>query len=291
MLYFSSKAIKPDDIDIEQLAKVKAFKTRAQKLGILYGSFNDAESLQTILKMHLTKHIPSIITPSSNNITVAEVSESSNITKSDIGGTDNADEENGYFDLMEIFSENFSEVEKVLGKISEHIEDLGVQMTKKAARIDALNKAPNRSAQSYRILIDSSAADITNYVDLTNVELPRFHDLFTTAIDAFSTALTISEASGNSMDVSDLEELLRNIASAKVNVEFATNSIVSFREITNGFPSIAKSINKATRLLRSTLSDLVSELVNSSLLLNGLSDVVNSILLRTNEGESKAEEL
>ncbi|MFC7670318.1 DUF4062 domain-containing protein [Hymenobacter humi] len=153
MLYFSSKAIKPDDIDIEQLAKVKAFKVRAQERGILYGSFNDAESLQTILKMHLTKHIPSIVTSTTNTIEVAKAA----VESSDSIRIDNSDEENGYFDLMEIFSENFSEVEKVLSKISEHIEDLGVQMTKKAARIDALNKAPNRSAQSYRILIDSSA--------------------------------------------------------------------------------------------------------------------------------------
>ena len=290
MLYFSAKPIQPDAIDFEQLGKVREFKTRAQTLGILHWSFSDADSFQKMLKIHLIKQISDVIdSPISsgnklNNIN-SIAAQSTAIVKQD-----DSDDENGYFDLMEIFSENFSQVESVLTKMAGHIEELGMQMNRKAAKIDAVNKSPKRSPHSYRILIDSSAADITNYVDLTAVELPRFHDLFTTGIDAFSNALTISETNGSKMEVSEIEELLEGIAVAKANVEEATDSIIGFRGIAGGIPLIAKTINKATRLLHKTLSNVVDEFNNSVVLLNELQVVVHSILMRSQDGESGVEE-
>lgn len=296
MIYFSAKPIKPDEIDIEQLGKVRDFKSRAQSLGILHWSFNDVESFQKVLKVHLMKQISDIIDASKYN-------PDANINKNDtpvitddannagIEKIDDFEDENGYFDLMEVFSENFSEVEKILTKMGDDIEELGNQMKRKGAKIEAVTKSPNRPAHSYRILIDSSAADITNYVNLTKVELPRFHELFATGIDAFSNSLTVSETSGGKMDEEQLESLLESIYSAKSNIDSAGSSIAEFKESVDSIPGVTKSMNRATRLLRNTLSSVIDEFNNAVGLLDELSLVVYSILQKYKDGDSEAAEI
>jgi hypothetical protein len=293
MLYFSAKPIQPDAVDFEQLGKVRQFKSRAQDMGILHWAFNDAESFQKMLKIHLMKQVSDVNNDLLNSIGRGVEDENGSIENSNDGIIEETEDEdeNGYFDLMEIFTENFAQVEKVLAAITEHIQDLGVQLNRKSAKIDAINKSPNNLAHSLRALIDSSAADINNYVNLTAIELPRFRDLFMTGIDAFSNGLTISEANGNKMDVGELETLMESIAYAKNNLAYATKSLVGFRDTASNVPSISKSINRATRLLRNTLDSLINELNSSDALLDGLNEVVYSILLRTKDGDSGAMEI
>jgi hypothetical protein len=287
MVYFSAKPVQLDEIDVEQLGKIKEFKKRAQDLGVLHWSFNDADSFQKLLKMHLLSHVRDVknsLEASHNNLTEQKDYKAAgdvvalNITNIE---KDEDDAELGYLDLMENFHENFAQVEKILVKIGEHVEDLGEQMSRKASK----------SPHSYRAVIDSSAADISNYVQLTNVELPRFRDLFTTAIDSFSNGLALVESEGGGMGAVDLEELLEAIDGAKNNVQGAVDSVIGFRDVIVSWPSVAKTLNKAVRLLLVTLSDLIGELTNSVLLLDQLKLTVKAILSRKRDGESGVEEI
>jgi hypothetical protein len=297
MVYFSAKPVQLDEIDVEQLGKIKEFKKRAQDLGVLHWSFNDADSFQKLLKMHLLSHVRDVknsLEASHNNLTEQKDYKAAgdvvalNITNIE---KDEDDAELGYLDLMENFHENFAQVEKILVKIGEHVEDLGEQMSRKAQKLDAINKSPSKSPHSYRAVIDSSAADISNYVQLTNVELPRFRDLFTTAIDSFSNGLALVESEGGGMGAVDLEELLEAIDGAKNNVQGAVDSVIGFRDVIVSWPSVAKTLNKAVRLLLVTLSDLIGELTNSVLLLDQLKLTVKAILSRKRDGESGVEEI
>ena len=287
MLYFSSKPISPDDIDLDQLSKVKAFKKRVESMGVLYGSFNDVDSFEKILKMHLTRHLSEIVKITEKKSDVTAFSSAIVVKPTvDLDG----DDENGYLDLVEIFSENFSQVEKVLVKMGSYIEDLGEQMDRKSAKLDALNKIPNgRSTQSFRALIDSVASDIMNYVNLTNIELTRYHDLFTSGIDAFSAALTIEETSNGKKDAEELQELINAIDFTKSSISGASGSIDNMRKIASDFPPIAKTINRATRLLRGTLENVVVEFAESINLFDNLRDVISNSLAQVRDGESGAE--
>jgi hypothetical protein len=286
MLYFSSKPISPDEIDVDQLSKVKAFKKKVESMGVLYGSFSDVDAFEKILKMHLTKHLSDIVKTAEKKSDVITASPIMAVKSAvDLDG----DDENGYLDLVEIFSENFSQVEKVLIKMGGYIEDLGEQMDRKSTKLDVLNKIPNgRSTQSFRALIDSVASDIMNYVNLTNIELAYYHDLFTSGIDAFSAALTIEETSNGKKDAAELQELINAIDFTKSSISGASGSIDNMRKIASDFPPIAKTINKATRLLKVTLENVVAEFTESINLFDNLSDVISSSLVQIRDGESEA---
>ncbi|AYA37368.1 DUF4062 domain-containing protein [Hymenobacter oligotrophus] len=288
MLYFSSKPIPPDDINFDELSKVRSFKLRAQELGILHWAFNDNDSFQKMLKIHLANQIKDVVESLHTNINPNKYNNDSNIESHSPEDIDNTEDENGYFDLLEIFLDNFSQIETTLTKMGEHIEDLGQQISRKANKLDTLNKSPNKSPNSYRILFESTSSDIINYVNLTSIELPRFHDLFTNGIDAFSDALTIHESSGNKMEPQELEELIESIIGTKVNIYFASNSMVGFRDNVSQIPSAAKSLNRATRLLKNTLNNVITEFNNSTILLDELEKTVHSMLIRTQDGDSEA---
>lgn len=286
MLYFSSKPISPDEIDLDQLSKVKAFKKRVESMGVLYGSFSDVYSFEKILKMHLTKHLSDIVKlPEKKSDLITTIPTVAAKLTADLDG----DDENGYLDLVEIFSENFSQVEKVLVKMADYIEDLGEQMNRKSAKLDTLNKIPNgRLTQSFRALIDSVASDIMNYVNLTNIELIHYHDLFASGIDAFSAALTIEETSNGMKDAEQLQGLIDAIDFTKSSISGASVSIDNMRKTASDFPPIAKTINKATRLLKNTLTNVVAEFAESINLFDSLRDVINSSLMKVKDGQSEA---
>ena len=289
MLYFSSKPIQPDEVDFEQLGKVRTFKLRAQELGILHWPFNDVESFQKALKMHLIKQI-SDLNNGLNNGSIKKVNDNNTVddTSTEL---DEVEDEVGYFDLLEVYSESFSQIEHTLEKMTGHIEELGAQISRKAEKLDSLNKLPKRPINTYRVLLDSSAADMTNYVDLTAVELPRFHDLFTAGIDAFSSSLTKANSIGDGMGNNDLREIIISVSGMRKDIVFAADSIASFREVVSGVPPVAKSVNRATRLLRNTLDNVVTEFGSSIFLLDELEKIINSIIDDRGDGESSAEEI
>lgn len=302
MIYFSAKPVQLDEIDVDELAKIKHFKKRAQDLGVLHWSFTDSDGFQKLLKMHLLSHVrdvkaalethvPVPITENNNNESAkGSIVPAMHTNSSKTDGSDD-DEEIGYLDLMIIFHENFEQVEEVLTKIAEHVEELGGQMTKKAQKLDAITKSSKKSPHSYRFIIDSTAADINSYVQLTNIEIPRFRDLFTSGIDSFSNALVLTEAHGNGMDAEEMTELLEAIDGARGNIDGAINSVIGFRDVITDWPPVSKTLNKAVKLLLVTLSDIISELSNSVALLEQLNASVLDLLVKKQDGESGAEEM
>ncbi|WP_156108949.1 hypothetical protein [Hymenobacter sp. APR13] len=289
MMYFSSKAIQPDDIDLDQMAKVKSFKGKAQELGVLHWTFVDIDSFQKILKIHLTKHVLEIQSKIHNSIQLLKNNEE-NISGNVLEGKEIDEDEEGIFDLMEIFSDNMPEVERVLLRLAGHMEELGGRLNEKTSRIESLNKSPKRSPNSYRLLLDRVADDIMNYVDMTNIDLPKYHDLFSKSIDALSNALALAEANGQNIDREELVELSDALIDVKDIIKNTVGSMVFFRESGSSFPPMAKSVTKASRLLNKAATNVIEELNISEGLLEGLHEVVNSILARK-DGESGVEEI
>jgi hypothetical protein len=57
MMYFKHAMVDPERIDSEQLGKVKLFKERIKSENILYWDYKDAESLASLLRIHVTRQI------------------------------------------------------------------------------------------------------------------------------------------------------------------------------------------------------------------------------------------
>lgn len=243
------------------------------------------------MKVHLINQVKDVKhdLENSSDINSVAISKSADLASSSVS-TSEVEEEPGYLDLLEIFLENIEQVRSIMENMGGHIEELGAQITRKTSKMEAISKLPNKSPHSYRLLVDSSAADINNYVQLTNIELPRYRDLLTSAIESFSNALTLVEANGQ-VDEHEMEDLLETIAGARDNIHGLAESVIGFRSVTDNFPSVTKVLNRANRALRLTLSELISEFTNSVTLLNQLYETVNQILNNKLDGESGAEEI
>lgn len=292
MLYFSDKPIAPKDIDIEGISKINNFRAKAEKLGILHWSFNSESQLENILKGHLINQVKDVKKELDNH-----VQEGSGVQIEDKSmmhvpvGHEDVDEEMGYLDLMELFLDNMAQVRVVMVNMGSHVEELGEQMAIKTNKIDIINKSPNKSPHSYRLLIDRSAGDINNYVQLTNVELLRYRELFTTGIDAFSNVLILMEINKGEIDLSELEGLLEEIIGAKINIGELAQSVVGFRDTMAKWPSVSKTLSRANKILRSTLTELIKEFTDSEALLGQLQETVERLLSSNQEGDSSAEEV
>ena len=293
MIYFSDKPVSLKDINVEEISKIKKFKERAESLGILHWSFDSDSQLESILKVHLINQIKDVkkeldIISSQNDVSIKEEFQAIMQVSA---LAEEIDGEMGYLDLMELFLDNMAQVRAIMGNMGSHIEELGEQITQRANKIDIINKSPNKSPHSLRIIIDKSASDINNYVQLTNVELPRYRELFATGIEAFASVLTIMETTKGSIDSTELEGLLEEVIGAKVNIGGLAQSVVGFRDATGNWPSVSKTLNRANKMLRLTLDELIKEFNTSELLLGQLQETVERLLEDNNEGDSGVEEV
>lgn len=264
-------------------------------MGILHWSFNSESQLENLLKVHLINQVKDVKKELDNTDREegidAQVEDKSTVQLQVFATPEESDEEMGYLDFMELFLNNMTQVRTIMGNMGSHIEELGEQMSRTTSKIDIINKAPNKSPHSYRILIDRSASDVNNYVQLTNVELPIYRELFTTGIDAFSSVLTIMEVNKSEVDLVELEGLLEEIVGARTNIGGLAQSVVGFRNAVENWPSVSKTLSRANKMLRLTLNELIKEFTDSEILLGQLQETVERILSNNQEGDSSAEEV
>lgn len=164
-------------------------------------------------------------------------------------------------------------------------------MAIKTNKIDIINKSPNKSPHNYRLLIDRSAGDINDYVQLTNIEIIKYLEFFIISIDAFSNVLILMEVNKGEIDLSELEWLLEEIIGAKINLGGLAQSVVGFRDTMANWPSVSKTLSRANKILRSTLTELIKEFTDSEALLGQLQETVERLLSNNQEGDSSVEEV
>lgn len=67
MLYFNEASINPNDLDLDQVQKVREFKNKVSELGSLYAPFNGTEDFKLKLKKHLYSYFVKKLSGKSNN--------------------------------------------------------------------------------------------------------------------------------------------------------------------------------------------------------------------------------
>ena len=112
MFYFKSNSPKNlDEINVQQLEKVREFKNKISDKGVLFGSFGESGEFRELVNLHLTR----IIQVYDDKIQYLPVNEILRADKSNaiLKKIDNNavllgdDNDVGYLDLAEIFQENF----------------------------------------------------------------------------------------------------------------------------------------------------------------------------------------
>ena len=123
MFYFKDAPLAPSDIDPEQLALVKAFQKSLGQEGALYWKFKDIKEFEKLLRLHITRQVQAFKHAEESEITLPKQEDLPGEIKVD---SDRGEAEDlGLIDLVEIYEERFTELGKIMGRLTKSTGELG----------------------------------------------------------------------------------------------------------------------------------------------------------------------
>lgn len=243
-----------DDIDPEQLIKVKKFKSSLSNKHILYWDYEENEDLCRFLRTHIPARIESLRKKSTLPVVrIENMGEGLPVDES-------ITEEFGIIDYQELIQESLATSTHSLKIISEATTWVGEEINKKTKEIKQLvaqNHNQPISIKVQRNIYSRTANAMNDFANRIEPEIPIYFNNFEQGIDAVSKLINIYK--------SDFENKNDEISDAKISLKDLIDSISGTIENTQGFlvsveylPRMSKELNAA----RKNVTDKLTELLN-----------------------------
>lgn len=253
LFYFNSKPVSMNDMNPEQLLKIKNFRTDIGKnKKVLYWEYQDTQQLSKFLRIHIPQRILELRKNEQNKAPAIEVKEE---LEADI-----LKEEYGLIDYQEMIEDNIRESTESLTRISDATEWIGEQLNKKTAEMNTMtansNKPGRKTLKNYFI---RTAKVMDNYANRIEPEIPIFQEYFEKGIDALSNLINIS-INDFSVEQEEIEETNDLLSSLINGITFSIESMDSFLQSVKDLPRMSKELNKAKSNVGMKLEDLLDNL-------------------------------
>jgi hypothetical protein len=263
MFYFKDSPIAPSELDPEQLALIKKFQQDLGGKGTYYWTYDSRDEFAQLIRMHLGRQVQEW--EKSWGITLTgdseiNATETISLVEEELKQEhDENNEEEGFLDLLEIGQENFEVMNEALTRMASAMHDLGKRAN---AGTDELNQAKSSSGiveikQAKRIS-NRVAEGLNNFAALMEVDVPVFASSFSSGIESYTRALTLSEdfATQDSESVKEAHSQIQQLEATILDTKI---QMVSFRDSIAGLPRATTIFNKARKRALSILDELDRE--------------------------------
>jgi hypothetical protein len=267
MVYFkdSPVPVSPSKLDHSQLAKVTEFRSNLGDEGGLYWSFNSVEEFEKLVRLHLTRHVQnwrykhSIQKQPISNIEPSIKKEGSLDSE-----TTDLEDEPGLLDLMEQFEDEFATITEITGRIAAATDEIGEKMRTRTAETKEFASGPDSAnRKEAKRLIARAAADMDQYVQRMEAELPLFSKHLNTGMNAMVQAAAMAiEFEVKDDDLGQAKEnfeAVREFSNTLTNVE---GQITEFQDTIASLPRMTTTLNRSKRSMVNVLQRLINEFRN-----------------------------
>lgn len=277
MMYFKNEDVPFDQIDVEQISRVRAFKDSLSRRGCRYQDFTATKEFRQLIKKHLTllaqrlakrqdsidaEHEPRPPKSTVAGPAVVVAGAALAVQAKHDAQTQTPDEE-GLLDLVERYQHEMSTVATVAESMTESTEILGAQTTDSVSKLNQLDlrQNPQHLKQAKRE-VNALAWHLQSFANRMSAEAPVMRESFDAANAAFEGAIDIAPDFG--------EEGIRSIKSNEPTVEeFIETLEGTFESISEmrlsilGVPRTTTRFNRARRAAVRSLDDLLYTLTSA----------------------------
>jgi hypothetical protein len=250
-----------DDIDPEQLSKVKKFKSSLGEKNILFWNFDQNEDLCRFLRTHIPTRIESL-----RKTTTLSIAEIKNEDNEELYIAEIIDaEEFGIIDYQELIEESFSTSTHSLSIISEATEWIGNEMNKKTKEVNRLVAQNHNQPISFKIqrnVYGRTANSMNDFANRIEPEIPIYFSHFEKGIDSLSKLINIykSDFENKSEEINEARTSLKSLIN---NIPGTIEKMQGFLESVESFPRMSKELNAARKNVTDKLRELLNRLAIS----------------------------
>ncbi|MEN2413079.1 DUF4062 domain-containing protein [Flavobacterium mesophilum] len=267
LFYFKNAVPKSmNEINPEQLIKVREFKKSLSEKKLLYSEFNSVEDFKSSLRIHIPKRLTSLIETRKNGI-VEQLPMSPNILE---------ENELGILDYSDMYDSFLRDSNASLNKITEYTESIAKELEEKAKQITRISQARNANKFSINEIMKRTAKSLNDYSNRLETENPIFYNSFEEAIKAGTNIINLTDEFYSENTINDLEEAKKALIILRRNTPTAIKEMTGFYTSVKELPRIQVDINQAKKTLMLQLEDLILKLEKSLELTIDFSDAISS---------------
>lgn len=266
MFYFKDAPapVSPSRLDVEQIANVNKFRSDLGKEGGLYWIFNTANDFEKLVQVHLSRFIQAWM---NGQIDSHKIEEESGTVDRDPKLEDQklAEDEPGLLDLLEQSDSEFEALGEIIERITKDMTDLGEKIGARTGELNILFNDEAADRKSMKRIYSKIAADMDNYVDRMDLELPSLSHHLSKGIEFFA------QASALFVDFTPNEDLhekvnsnLTDLNSLGITIESVKDTMTEFRHIVSSLPRMATAFNRSKREMLKVLSNLITTLSSAT---------------------------
>ena len=261
MLYFKDTPLSPDDIDPDQLGRVKDFRRRIKDEGGLYETFNTLDEFADKVRNHLMRYVLDwdLQTEVKTNISLENTHNKSQPIE-EIDDDQEPDEE-GIIELEEIIEEEMASLTTVLDNMSNSIEEIGDNINTRVAEVNALasqgeNKLEDKERQITRAelkrITKDTSGDMKRFVRKMNDDIPLFKNHLDRSLSTLAKAIPIYKDFNE-----DITELKGTVTTLMESHNSMLESMEGFHDAVVGLPKLSTELARSKREMGRTLQEII----------------------------------
>ena len=286
MVYFKTTAADLSEIDPDQLNRIRAFQTSLGPKGGLYWQYKDTSEFASLVRMHLTRQVDDWgkewgRDPNGCQTLAKKSEEESNAPMPTVEIVDDAEEEEGFLDLVEIGTECFGKLTEQAQRIVECTETLGKEISERTEQLQQAQIAGQKpDLKKLKKICNYAAENLDRYTTVMNSEVPIFGGTFRKAIDAYARAISIlPELQGEAEYSSEVIEQAREVVVELIQtIEQVLRQMSDFRTAMANTPRMTTRYNRSKRKAVAALDAFIKELKSGVDYLRESEKTIDSLL-------------
>jgi len=256
MIYFNQDGVPINDIDVEQIAKIKSFKQKLTPLGGYYFDFSSNN-----FEEFFRKHIYDVISKWNSHCAVVCSNPLENLIKEEINEEIDENEELGWLDYQDIILNKFEESTTYINMIADELSKFTIEITGKTAELNFANQSQYGNNIGKQIV--SQSAKIINRCSIS-LEMPiqNWYSLFLDGINAMKEIILLTEEIG-SLTTKELEDSKTQLEIVHTAIETSLEPNNEFLQSIKDLPKISQQIIIAKKNLASKINLFITDMQRS----------------------------
>ena len=264
--FFRNSEISIDEVEPEQLARVRTFKSDLSNKGAFYGQYaNDREltSGLTTLFDRIANEKSRYSAPPKTNSSDSSLDLVS--IKPDSSNAEVVDHEAGFFDLEDALNREARGLVDLLAEWSEQYSEMNKIVEAVSGRINELSQFGQPDRTEIRKQIDIVTAAMSSFSNFANNRIGLIEDQFESIYKTISGLLEVMKDFDDTGDKRG--EMKNQIADLSKNTQDAEAAMTQYIEVMIGLPRIDKNFNRSRdsvvivhKRLRKKTRDFISRL-------------------------------
>ncbi len=252
MIYFKEEGLPPSQIDVFQIQAVQSLKPKISASGAYYRSFRDADEFESVLRVDLYNALGRIL-EGEREASPRIPTDRQSVSLSPPPSSTTEDADLGYFDLVELWIMEISEVASILGRIGEFIDRLNHALATETQKVTAHQGdagVMKEAADHIGFQLGAFSNDLRR-----ESQLLREHQSDAFSAMARSVAIGFQDKLITPMEAESLSTQFTILAGVFDNT---MENLASFRDVIKNSPRFTAKLNAARHVTVRSLEDLIS---------------------------------